>query len=46
MSTQRVNMTSKVCLQTGTDQYVDASEIVPHSVLLNELKEEFHDDDT
>jgi hypothetical protein len=37
-------MTSKVYLQTGKDQLVDATEIVPLSVLLNELKETYDDE--
>jgi hypothetical protein len=37
-------MESKVYLQTGKDQLVDATEIVPLSELLNELKETYDDE--
>jgi hypothetical protein len=37
-------MTSRIYLQTGKAQLVDATEIVPHSELLNELKETYDDE--
>jgi hypothetical protein len=39
-------MTTPVYLRTTKKQLVDVTEIVPHSMLLNELKEEEDDDDS